>query len=381
MLRIERYLFRTVAAAFLGSLATLTAIIWTTQALRQLDLMTSKGQTILVFLSITGLGLPFLSTTIAPVALFASVLYSLNKLNGDSELVVMTAAGVSPWRILKPYLALFSLVFVAAMAMYIEVMPLSFDAITTLTSHMHGDFIANFARPGPFIELEAGFTFHYRERAPDGSLRGIFIQDSRNPEDAATYIAEKGDIIEKDGKTFLLLVKGSTQHPRGAGDSSIITFDDYAIDLAQFVHVAQNIAKPREIGTVALLKLDPKSLPPAQVGPVRAEIYDRLTSPFYAFSSGLIGFAALREARTTRQGRGLAIGVAILIFVAVKALSMVDALMLRGKPGLAPPLWAPIFAWALPIGSTLICLDLVFNGPLTRAFGPLWRRRRARAAS
>ena len=73
MLRIERYLFRTVGNTFLGSLATLTAIIWVTQALKQLDLMTNKGQTILVFLTITGLGVPFLTAMIAPVALFASV--------------------------------------------------------------------------------------------------------------------------------------------------------------------------------------------------------------------------------------------------------------------------------------------------------------------
>ena len=39
---------------------------------RQLDLMTDKGQTILVFLTITGLGMPFLTAVIAPVALFAA---------------------------------------------------------------------------------------------------------------------------------------------------------------------------------------------------------------------------------------------------------------------------------------------------------------------
>src|SRR5271163_2616776 len=107
MLRIERYLFRTAATAFLAGLVTLTAIIWVTQSLKQLDLMTSKGQTILVFLRITGLGLPFLTAIIAPVALFASVLYCLNRLNGDSELIVMSAAGLSTSRLLRPFVALF----------------------------------------------------------------------------------------------------------------------------------------------------------------------------------------------------------------------------------------------------------------------------------
>ena len=60
MLRLERYLFRMVAVAFLASLATLTAIIWITGALKEISLLTAKGQTILVFLTLTGLGLPFL---------------------------------------------------------------------------------------------------------------------------------------------------------------------------------------------------------------------------------------------------------------------------------------------------------------------------------
>ena len=206
-----------------------------TQALKQLDLMTNKGQTILVFLTITGLGVPFLTAMIAPVALFASVVYSLNKLNGDSELVVMSAAGIPPWRLLRPYLAMFAVVFFCVAALDLEIIPRTFEAIQSLTARIHGDFIANFARPGPFTELEAGFVFHYRERGDDGSLRGLFIQDSRNPDEVAIYIAERGDIVEKNGDSYLLLEKGSTQRPRSSGDASIITFDDYAIDLAEFI--------------------------------------------------------------------------------------------------------------------------------------------------
>ncbi len=380
MLRIERYLFRTAGTAFLGSLATLTAIVYVTQSLRSLDLMTNKGQTILVFLTITGLGVPFFISIITPVALFVAVVYSLNKLNGDSELVVMSAAGVSPSRLLSPFLVLFALVFAGMAGLYLEVMPRSFDAIQALTARVHGDFIANFARPGPFIELEPGFIFHYRERAPDGSLRGIFIQDSRNPEDIATYIAERGDIVDRDGDSYLLLVNGSTQHPHSSGDSSIITFDQYAIDLAQFIHKDDDTQRPRERDTWSLIATDPASLPPNLVGPMRAEIYDRFTSPFYAFAAGLIGFAALGEARTTRQSRGWAIGAAVLLFIAVKIGGMTDALLLRGKPGVPVALWVPVLAWAIPFGAAIVSLDYVFSGPLaasaSRAFARVKRSRR-----
>ena len=40
---ISRYIFRTTFGAFLVVLVSLTAVIWVTQALHDIDLMTSQG--------------------------------------------------------------------------------------------------------------------------------------------------------------------------------------------------------------------------------------------------------------------------------------------------------------------------------------------------
>ena len=165
MIQIERYLFRTAATTFLSGLVVLTGVVWVTQALRQIDLITSKGQTILIFLMMTGLALPSMVAIIAPVALFAGVLYTLNKLNGDSELVVMSASGVSPVRLLRPLALLSGLVFAVVAMLYVQVLPWSFVAIEKLTGYVHADFIANFARPGAFSQLEAGFVFIFATHA------------------------------------------------------------------------------------------------------------------------------------------------------------------------------------------------------------------------
>ncbi len=100
MSMIERYILRIAAVAFFACLFALTAIIWLTQALRELNLVTGKGQTILLFLEVTMLSVPALVMIIAPLALFIAILYTLNRLNSDSELIVMNAAGLSPMIIL-----------------------------------------------------------------------------------------------------------------------------------------------------------------------------------------------------------------------------------------------------------------------------------------
>ena len=218
MIQIERYLFRTAITAFLSGLVVLTGVVWVTQALRQIDLITSKGQTILIFLMMTGLTLPALVAIIGPVALFAGILYTLNKLNGDSELVVMAASGVSPLRLLRPMALLSGLVFAIVAALYIQVLPWSFGAIETLTTFVHADFIANFARPGAFSQLENGFVFHFRDRTPDGALHGVFMQDMRDPAKVTTYIAEAGKTVDRDGTSYLQLSKGVLLRPQSAGN-------------------------------------------------------------------------------------------------------------------------------------------------------------------
>jgi lipopolysaccharide export system permease protein len=118
---MDRYILVTAGVAFLAALLTLTGMVWLTQILRRFDLLTSQGQSVWIFLTITSLALPTLLLLTAPIALFLSVSYSLNKLGGDSELIVMSASGMSPWQVFKP-LAIFTaavMMFSALISVYL----------------------------------------------------------------------------------------------------------------------------------------------------------------------------------------------------------------------------------------------------------------------
>ncbi len=119
---ITRYIFRTTMVAFLITLITLTVVIWFTQAMRDFDLITSERQTLFVFIGITGMIVPLLVMIIAPIALMVSAGHVLSRLGSDSEIIVMNAAGVSPWRLLWPFLASGILVsmLVSAIAIYVS---------------------------------------------------------------------------------------------------------------------------------------------------------------------------------------------------------------------------------------------------------------------
>ena len=95
LLVLTRYIFWQSAVPFMLATAVLTGIIWLTQALKMLDLLITQGQTLATFFQLSLLALPSAVNTVMPIALFCALLYTLNKLISDSELVVIFSAGVS----------------------------------------------------------------------------------------------------------------------------------------------------------------------------------------------------------------------------------------------------------------------------------------------
>ena len=365
MRQIQRYIFRIALGASLACLLGLTGTIWVTQALRELDLVTAKGQTLVVFLFVTALSLPTLVVVIAPVALFIGSIYALNKLNGDSELIVMSAAGIPPRALLRPFLTLAMMVSALVFVLVVVVMPASFQELRDVITRVRGDFIANVVKEGQFTQLDSGITFHFRERGPGGTLKGLFIQDRREAGKTKVYLADRGNAVDIEGQSYLILESGSVhQQQKDSRDSSILTFERYTIDLAAFAPPdADTIYKPRERSTTQLLFPDrSEGYFQLQKGRFRAELHDRLSACLYPLALAFIAFAALGDPRTTRQGRGLAIGGAILAVVLLRIAGFAAVSAAARTPAAVAAVYgAPLLAIAL---SSL----LIFWGPQVRGF-------------
>jgi lipopolysaccharide export system permease protein len=362
MTLIERYILKISFTAFAACLVALTAVIWITQALRELDLLTGKGQTIFIFLTVTGLSLPALINVISPVALFLATLYALNKLNGDSELIVMSAAGMPPQRLMRPFLALGAFVCVIVGMITIYIMPASFQELRNLVTKIRADFVATMAKEGQFITLDNGITFHYRERSGD-SLLGIFMEDQRDKTKVVVYLAERGQTVESNGQAYLVLEQGSVQRKEpDSKDSSIVAFDRYAVDLSAFNQDGGEIVyKPRERGTTQLLFPNKnEAFYKFQEGRFRAELHDRLSSWLYPLAMMAIAFAALGDPRTTRQGRGVAMAVAVLAVVVLRVAGFAASSAVVRTP------WAAIGVYGAPLLAIVLSLMLILQGSVIR---------------
>lgn len=354
MTLFSRYMFRQAANAFLVILLTLTSVVWLATVLKELDLITSQGQGILLFLQMTMLSLPGLVALIAPNALLMACLYTLDRLNGDSELIVMTAAGAPVWRIGAPLIALAGLACVAILITNIFVMPASNRELRTFITQVRSDFIAQVLQPGRFSSPENGLTFHIRDRSPNGELLGLLVHDERDPKQVMSYLAERGRIIDNDQGSYLVMFDGYVQRLEAeTADKGvkIVAFDQNMLDLSELApqDATDKELRPRERYISELIDFGPgNKFYPAFQGQVRSELHERLSTPLYPLVFVLVAIALLGHARTTRENRWGQIIAAFGIAVGLRVAGITANNLVTLNA------WATPLVYVIPVGAILI---------------------------
>jgi len=326
---LSRYVFRQTAGALLLILISLTGVTWIAIALRQLELMTTQGQDVMRFLGMTTLAIPGLLAFIAPVALLIATIHVLNKLNGDSELIIMTAGGMPVWSLLKPLGLLALLVSLSVAAVNHVAGPWSQRKLKDMVVQVRTDFMSQVLQPWRFSSPEAKLTVHIRDRAPNGDLLGLLLHDARDPKQVVTYLAERGQIIKQGPAVYLRMEKGHVlRQLENEPAPQIISFQSYPVDmnrLEQRVDTVQ-VLRPRERYTSELLRPD-KEDPQYKASPARfsSELHERLSNPLYAFAFVLIVVAFMGQAQTTRGNRMQAIVTAFGVAVGCRILGIAAA--------------------------------------------------------
>jgi lipopolysaccharide export system permease protein len=342
----ERYVFRRTAQAFLLTFGALIGVLWVTQFLRELDVVTAKGQAIWVFLLITVLALPAMLQAVAPIALLIGTIVTLNALTSDNELPVISAAGASRRAVARPVLLLAFFVMLLVALSYHVLAPASLAAMRGLLARVHASVIATLVQDGGFRTIEDRLTMHIREKAADGSFRDIFVSDDRDPTESLQYSAAQGTLIERTGGSFLVLQNGDLiREDRLKNENNVVAFETYALDLSQLgAPNAAALYKSKERSTFYLLDPDPDD--PYQASHperVAAELHDRMSAPLYTLAFAFIALAFLGRPRTNRQERSLAITAIVIICGLFRLAGFAAAVLVDATPAAIP------FTYAIPL--------------------------------
>ncbi|MEM6943269.1 MAG: LPS export ABC transporter permease LptF [Pseudomonadota bacterium] len=346
MTRLNRYVYRQMIGPFLFFVLVFTGVIWLSQSLRVIETVVNNGQSALVFLEFTALLLPRVMTVVLPVAAFAATLYTINRLFGDSEIVVMFAAGISGHALLRPILMFTITLTLVLLAISIYVVPLSQREMRDRISEVRGDVAAAFLREGTFINPSRGVTVFIRSIGSEGALDGVFIHDTREPEQIATYTAERAVLLSDKGATRLIMFDGVAQFEvlNQPETLSLLRFDQLGYDLAQFASEnGSRLHKPSEMFLPDLLRIDEEQAAKRYrpLGEFRAEAHEALSAPIYAIALPLLAVAIVLSAGFRRQGfLGRVLG-AVGVAVTLRVLGLAAKSAVSGAEVLWPVMYVP----------------------------------------
>ena len=124
MSRISIYVIKEISSSFLFIFSLITIVVWLSQALRNLELLSNESVTILSYAFYTILLLPKLSMITIPISIFLAIILALNKLRLDSELIIFNSTGNSNIDILlKPLMSISIFFFLIILILSVYLVP------------------------------------------------------------------------------------------------------------------------------------------------------------------------------------------------------------------------------------------------------------------
>jgi lipopolysaccharide export system permease protein len=357
---LTRYIFWQSAGPFVMATVVLTGIIWLTQALKMLDLLINQGQTLQTYFELSALAMPSAINTVLPIALFVAILYTLNKLIADSELVVMFSAGFSRFRIAAPILVLTALTMVIVLALNAYFMPAGMRVLKTRLFEIRGDLATSLVREGAFTNPVAGLTVYVRERTPDGIIHGILVHDSRNNIEPVTYMAESGRLVRTPSGPRMLMFNGNIQQVKQKTRTTdnpvtLLYFDQYSYDLSQYAETtatAEYESRERYLPELFSPAAD-DAFGQTFKTRLRAEGHDRLVAVLYPLMFALIAAAALLPAPFNRRGYFTRLVVAVMIAILARVAGFALVNSAAQTPAITP------LIYLLPATICAICIALL----------------------
>lgn len=320
---VERYIMRRAFALFMGTLLWTLAIVWTTQVLARIDLVTDSGQSALTFFHLASLILPSIIPIVVPFALVVAVAQTLSTMNADSELVVLSAAGASRLTIVRPVILLAVAAGILCFVVHNGIDPYARQKNRELIASARADFLTLIIQEGTFRKVDDGLFVQIGERFPDGRLGGIFVADSRQENIDLIYYAKTGAIIDRDDKKVLLMNDGVVHRKVPSGDVSVIRFTSYAFDLSAFT--SATVGKtlfPKDQTTRYLLNPDPDDAMFKQSpNSYQTELNSRFSEWMFPIAFALIALAVAGDAKSHREARIHPLITAVVICLVVRWLS------------------------------------------------------------
>ena len=332
---LDRYIAREVVRHALLGLLIFTFVLFVPKLVHLMELIVrhsgSGAQIIILFLCL----IPSLLVFTIPMAVLVGVLLGLGRMSMDSEIIAITALGISRKRLLFPVGVIAAFGFALTLLMTLWLAPLSLRTFRSIESSLITSQISFYVQPRVFDERFPHIILYINDVSASGTRwNGVFLAEAGAQSGSQITTAESAIVIAepRQGKLELHLNGGATHEfsRDDPGHYSVTAFgrSDWPIEVTGLTPT-----KEREISyperTLAQLWHDRgKGWRDARV-----ELHQRFAFPVACLVFALV--AVPLGAQPRRGGRAAGTLLAILVIGAYYSLFIMGAGLAR--QGAIPP--------------------------------------------
>ncbi len=378
---LDRAIAKEMTAAFGIGLMVFTFVLLTNKILRLVELIVNKGVGVMTVLQLFLYMLPYSLVVTIPMSVLLATLVTFTRLAADGEVLALRGAGLSLTRLTRPAVLFGGVATLLTLVISIWILPYSNQAFKGLVFDMTRRQVSAGIEEGIFNELFDGLILYVEHLDPKTSaMRGVFLVDTRNPEEARVIVAQGGRFTSDPANLRLgLELDHGTIHlsaAEAAGRYRLISFADYALNLdlgRALSDPMQRQLGEQELTLSGLLQRAASLRAQGQnYHPPLVEFHKKLAIPMSCVLFTAVGVAL--GSRIRKGGRGISLAISV-------ACALGYYLLIVAGEGLGDRGWAPeyLLMWLpnllVALGGALLLLHAETQPARLRSIPHLWMSR------
>lgn len=368
---LTRYLVSEILPPFFFGLLAFTFILLITRILKLIELVVTRGVSLIQISKLLALILPtFLELTV-PMAFLLAILLGLGRLSSDHEIVALKASGVSPTQILWPIAVIALVMALTTLLLTVVGRPAANLALKKELYNIAKNRISAALKEKVFNDDFPNILVYFEEIVPPGNTaQGVLIVDKRDRA-RDDIILGKVALITTNEKTHTLelrLFDGSIyekERNRPGFSQTLFNIYDFKLDLDELVAPVTRIQTgPKEMSFINLItSITQKQAEGVAAVAERIELHQRFSFAFTPIVFCLLGVSLVLLPGTSRANRSWGMSLCLFwLFAYYVLLSLGKAL---GEKGVLPPalaMWVPnIVLFAIGV---LLYRKALYESPL-----------------
>jgi LPS export ABC transporter permease LptF/LPS export ABC transporter permease LptG len=373
---IDRYVTLELWPPFVISVAVFTFFLVIDRVYQLTDLVIGKQVPARLVLALLLYLLPPLLSLSMPIAVLMAVLIAGGRLSADLEVAALKASGVSPARLLRPFLAVGIIASVFIGWLTLTVNPWASAAFQRQLFRIAETQATAGIQERAFISTFGRIVLYVEEVSPSQfALKGLLASDERDPALSRIIVAREGRVLSDSERRRLTLrfIDGTINESDAADPRrfrfTTFTLYDLNLPLSNPTATAEQQAKPEKEMPLGALTAAAEGKDRGKAAPFLVELHKRFALPVAAVVFVLVGFPL--GIRSHRGGRAVAITSSFAIVICYYILSTaLEGPALGGRLPVWLAIWLPN-AIFMVIGLAL--LRAVTTGIPTGWLGFVWR--------